>query len=507
MLIEGISTLQATHLPWREWLAIHFASYITAPFADRHIRYWEWLSSLEPGVKPRATVEVWGRGGGKSATVELGCAYMGSFAQPPRRFVLYVSETQAQADKHVQAIANMLLIAGMQPAKNRLGAPQGWRREQVRTSNGFNVAAFGLDSGMRGARLDEFRPDLIVFDDVDGRHDTSNTVEKKIDIITETILPSGSVDCAVTFVQNKIHQNSIVSQLADGRAGFLHGRVPAAVESAVVGLEYRLSSLDDGTPYFRITNGEATWEGQDIETCERQLNEWGPPAFLREAQHEVERTEGGTLHRLWFQESPQIIRPVTALIQAWDTAFKTGDDNDRSAAVTIAVTPDNYPVVDVWYDRLEFPDLVRAVQQRAAHVQHMYPLAPLSVLVEDKASGQSLIQTLQRSTQLNVIPVAASRPNEKVQRVNEIAPVVESLQVSLPSYAPWRDTFIDEVTSFPFARHDDITDAFAIALRRAARIGQDAPSTFTVTPYFQGNPKHGDLEARRQRDIARNQRT
>lgn len=214
--------------------------------------------------------------------------------------------------------------------------------------------------------------------------------------------------------------------------------------------------------------------------------------------------EGGVINRLWFQESPQIVRPVTALIQAWDTAFKTGDENDRSAAVTIAATPDGYHVVDVWYDRLEFPDLVRAVQQRAAHVQYMYPQSPLSVLVEDKASGQSLIQTLRSTTQLNVIPVGASRPNEKIQRVNEVAPVVESSQVSLPPYALWRDTFIDEVTSFPFARHDDITDAFAIALRRAARIGQDAPPTFTVTPYFQGS-KHNDLEARRQRDIARTQ--
>jgi hypothetical protein len=287
----------ANRLPWRQWLDTHFASYITAPFAERHIRFWEWISTLVPGEKPQARVEVWPRGGGKSATVELGCAYLGATGTPRRRFVLYVSETQAQADKHVQSVANMLLRAGAQPAKNRLGASQGWRREQVRTANGFNIAAFGLDTGMRGARLDEFRPDLIVFDDVDGRHDTPATVQKKIDIITETVLPSGSIDCAVIIVQNKVHANSIVSQLADNRADFLHDRIPATVEPAVEGLRYEQTINAEGSVRYRITAGTATWDGQDLTTCERQLNEWGIAAFEREAQHNVDVVEGGLWRR------------------------------------------------------------------------------------------------------------------------------------------------------------------------------------------------------------------
>lgn len=290
---QAIDPAAATALPWRDFLREHFASYITAPNADRHDRFWEWVSTLQPGVKPRARVEVWPRGGGKSATVELGCAYVGSMPTPRRRFVLYVSETQAQADKHVQSIANMLLRAGSQPAKNRLGASQGWRREQVRTANGFNIAAFGLDSGMRGARLDEFRPDLIVFDDIDGRHDTPATVQRKIDIITETVLPSGSPDVAVIIVQNKIHADSIVSQLSDGRADFLHDRIPPTVEPAVDGLQYEQVRQDDGTARYRITAGTATWDGQDLATCERQLNEWGIAAFEREAQHNVATVDGG----------------------------------------------------------------------------------------------------------------------------------------------------------------------------------------------------------------------
>jgi len=292
-LVDGLNPDTATSAPWREWLEEHFSSYITAPFAERHIRFWEWISVLEAGVKAGARVEIWPRGGGKSSTVELGCAYLGSSEKPRRRFVLYVSETQAQADKHVGAVANMLLEAGAQPAKTKLGTSMGWRREQVRTANGFNIASFGLDAGMRGAKLDDVRPDLIVFDDVDGRHDTPHMTQKKIEIITETILPSGSTDYAVIFVQNKIHEHSIASQLADGRAEFLYGREPAVVEPAVRDLEYVQEIQPDGTVEYRITGGTPTWAGQDLATCQKQLNDWGPPAFEREAQHNVKKRGGG----------------------------------------------------------------------------------------------------------------------------------------------------------------------------------------------------------------------
>lgn len=287
---------QVTH-SWREWLSTCFRSYTTSSFAERHIRFWEWLSSLEPGVKPRPRVEVWPRGGAKSTTIELGCTFLGSQPSPQRHYVLYVSETQGQADKHVQSIAGMLERVGVRRAMNEYGSSKGWRRTEIRTANGFNVTAFGLDSGMRGVKLDEFRPDIIVMDDIDGRHDTPATTQKKIDVITETVLPAGSADCAVIVIQNRITDDSIVSRLADGQADFLYDRV-VTEEPAIRDLVVERTIDANGVPRFVITGGTPTWEGQSLATCEAQINEWGEGAFRREAQHEVEDVEGG----LWNKE-------------------------------------------------------------------------------------------------------------------------------------------------------------------------------------------------------------
>lgn len=281
---------------WEPFLSAYFPVATRCPFGARHRRLWEWFEALEPGKRPRARVEVWPRGGAKSSTTELGVVRVGT--RLTRKFCLYVSETQKQAEKHVQAISNKFMELGEERATSKYGTSMGWRIDLLRTERGFNVLALGLDVAARGVKLDDYRPDLIVFDDIDSRHDSAETVKKKIETITDSILPSGSSDVAVLFVQNKIHRDGIVSQLCDSRADFLLEREPAQVEPAVYGLRLETVEREDGTRGYKIVGGRPSWEGQDLETCERQINEWGRGAFLREAQHEVDLVEDG----LWQRE-------------------------------------------------------------------------------------------------------------------------------------------------------------------------------------------------------------
>jgi predicted phage terminase large subunit-like protein len=145
-----------------------------------------------------------------------------------------------------------------------------------------------------------------------------------------------------------------------------------------------------------------------------------------------------------------------------------------SACVTVGVGAYGFDVLDVFAARLEFPDLERAVQDQHLVWSARYPGVPFVVLVEDKGSGQSLIQAARRWPHANItiIPVPANRPNEKMQKVNEIAPTVEARRVRVPAQAHWLDAALHEWTSFPFARHDDRTDALAMAIARAAGITQ-----------------------------------
>ena len=72
-------------------------------------------------------------------------------ARRRRRYALYVSGTQPQADKHVQNIGRLLesnAFADMYPGMgsrgvNKYGTAKGWRRNQLQTGSGFVVDAIG----------------------------------------------------------------------------------------------------------------------------------------------------------------------------------------------------------------------------------------------------------------------------------------------------------------------------------------------------------------------------
>jgi hypothetical protein len=116
----------------------------------------------------------------EAAVIDLG-------ARGVRRYCWYVSATQDKADSHVENIAGMLESPQVsryypnlgQRMMGKFGNSKGWRRNRLRTASGLTVDSLGLDTGARGVKIEDARPDLIIFDDVDELHDTSVTTHKK----------------------------------------------------------------------------------------------------------------------------------------------------------------------------------------------------------------------------------------------------------------------------------------------------------------------------------------
>lgn len=282
------------------WLRKLFPRYVRAPFAERHREFWRWVWPIELESAPDPFVAIWSRGGGKSTSAELAVTALGCRGR--RKYVLYVRQSQDKADESVSNIAAQLegsSVAAYYPLHadrllNKFGSAKGWRRNRLRTAGGFTVDAIGLDTIARGAKVDEQRPDLIVLDDIDDKLDTLTTTAKKIAIITTSILPAGSPNVAILAIQNLIIGHGFFTRMADGRADYLSRRIVSGPHPAVEGLviEKRLRE-ETGITQHVIVGGTATWEGQNLATCQKQIEEWGPSAFTKEAQHEVmDRIEG-----------------------------------------------------------------------------------------------------------------------------------------------------------------------------------------------------------------------
>lgn len=144
---------------------------------------------------------------------------------------------------------------------------------------------------------------------------------------------------------------------------------------------------------------------------------------------------------------------VYKIVQSWDTAFKKNEENDYSVCTTWKVAQNGYYLLDMWKGRVEFPELKRKVVE----LNDIYK--PNEILVEDKASGQSLIQELQRETRLPIIKVQAT--NDKIARVHAITPLIEAGKVYLPKDKYWVKEFVNECEDFPNSEYDDAVDTLS----------------------------------------------
>ena len=138
-------------------------------------------------------------------------------------------------------------------------------------------------------------------------------------------------------------------------------------------------------------------------------------------------------------------------MQSWDTANKATELADYSVCTTWRIVGRNAYLLHVLRRRMEYPDLKRAVrEQQTLHRARL-------VLIEDKSSGTSLIQDLVRE---GMHGVQSYRPTlDKVMRLHAQTPLIENGFVYLPQAAPWLESYLLEITTFPNAKYDDQTDS------------------------------------------------
>jgi predicted phage terminase large subunit-like protein len=203
--------------------------------------------------------------------------------------------------------------------------------------------------------------------------------------------------------------------------------------------------------------GDALWrEKFPLEELEETRAVIGSAAFESLYQQRPSAAEGAIFKREWwryYREPP----PFKRIIQSWDTAFKTGAENDFSACTTWGVADNgHYYLLWFWRGKVEFPELKRRMIWLAQEWN------PVQILIEDKASGQSLIQELKYETALPIIPVKVD--SDKRRRAEVVTGAIEAGKVLLPESAPWLNVFVDELAAFPNGVHDDAVDSTTQAL-------------------------------------------
>lgn len=181
--------------------------------------------------------------------------------------------------------------------------------------------------------------------------------------------------------------------------------------------------------------------------------------FAAQFQQNPEPEAGFIVQRPWVKTYTPEEKPkrFDIILQAWDTANKDTELANYSVCTTWGLTINKAYLLDVFREKLEFPDLKRAVRRLAK--QHNARV----VLVEDKASGTPLIQEL-RAERFMLVQPAPSLPGDKIMRLRSQTAKIEGGFVLFPKEAPWLAVYLHELLSFPNAKFDDQVDSTVFAL-------------------------------------------
>lgn len=147
------------------------------------------------------------------------------------------------------------------------------------------------------------------------------------------------------------------------------------------------------------------------------------------------------------------------IIHSWDMTFKDSDGTDYVVGQVWGKKGANAYLLYQIRKRMSFTETLKAVKL----LVEKFPQARRK-LVEDKANGPAVIDSL-KSIISGLVPIEPD--GSKIARAHACTAEWEAGNVWLPNkaIAPWIVETVDEITTFPFAGHDDTVDAMTQALR------------------------------------------
>lgn len=320
------------------------------------------------------------RGGAKSTTAEAIWCYLSALKKT--RYAVYVSDTQKQAESHVQNIRSMIetddmvrLFPELSDSKKTLkGQQENYTKSIITTFNDCTVQAVGLDSNIRGLKKGNARPDLIIIDDIDRSDDTTATTRKKLDTLNRAVLPAGTENTRVLYIQNLIKKDGVIAtKWAELEEATRIGMIPAVYDLKL-----------DGT---RIIGGRSAWKARGLNAWQTEIDKVGLHAFMQEYQHEIT----DNTNSLFKQENFRYCEKPDSFDQIYigvDPAVSTNETSDLTGIIVVGILGD---IIYVLEDRSG----KYTPEQMGATIKTLYDMYRARVVVETNQGGHLLKTALQ----------------------------------------------------------------------------------------------------------------
>lgn len=329
------------------------------------------------------------------------------------------------------------------------------------TGSGFSEARpFSSMTGGRG--------DRVKIDDPHSTETAESDTERQtaVRIFREGISDrlNDVTTSAIVIIMQRLHEQDVAGVALELDIGFVHLNLPMEFEPDRACRTYVDNELFFEDP--RTEEGELLFpERFPDEEIERLKKAKGSYAYSGQYQQRPAPRSGGMFQRGDF-EVVDAVPAGAKRVRAWDFAAtqpKPGRKPDWTVGLKMAYHAGTFYVEDVRRDQWSAADVEKNLKNTASQdgltVTVRMPQDPGAA---GKADAETKIKLLAGYKVKTVQPTG-----DKATRATPASAQAEAGNVKLVR-GPWNEAFLDEVSSFPNAPHDDQVDAFADALNELA---------------------------------------
>lgn len=269
----------------------------------------------------------------------------------------------------------------------------------------------------------------------------------------------------IVVVMQRLHVNDLSGFLLENNKSknWTILNIPAIASESI---EYKLNNFR-----YHFTKGSflhADREGK--EEINRIREELGNYAFSAQYLQEPVSISSGMIKKSWIMRyRATSFSEFSHIMHSWDTAIKSGDQHSYSVCTVWGEKEGGYFLLDIFRDRCEYPDLKKEI------IYMTRKWNPDLILIEDKASGQSLLQDLKRES--SVMPLVSVKVNQdKMTRFARVSVMFENRKIFIPESGNWVDEYEKELLSFPNSKNDDQVDSTSQYLYHVLNQANSGPS-------------------------------
>jgi predicted phage terminase large subunit-like protein len=364
-------------------------------------------------------------------------------AQKPSSRIMAASYSSVLSDKH--SLDTKLVLESDWYLKlfpnTKLSKKHNCKSKFLTTQNGFRFATSvgGSATGEGG--------DFLIVDDPHNPTQINSTKlrNRAIDWFEQTFVTrlNDSKNGVIVIVMQRLHQDDLSAQLLScGDWELL--KIPMVAPSNII--------YDIGVNSYKFKLGTILNSKRDshdfVDKIEKDMGARNYAAqFLQNplpSNYNLLSEEDIS----FYQNAPDTF---DYYIQSWDTALKTTEKSDYSVGTCWGIVGEKYYLLSMIRKKLAYPDLKLTIEKFSKR------FFPKYILIEDKASGQSIIQDLQYLGYTNIKPI-----KPRLDKVTRFAATIDLFQmgkVLLPLESSFKRILLRELTSFPNSKNDDIVDS------------------------------------------------